>query len=470
MADRNPVLGGPALDAGSFEASLSYREILGRRLILNSRVRFGVGGTLLAGPWLAFLAGAMDLASARLLSGAAIALLAFNVLFHEMGRAHVEPDASARAYDRLRRLVYAAVVVDYLVLALAVALLGGVRSPVTAFYLLHVVLGSIMLTREAAISFSVLAYVLICVQAYAEIAGWAPAPALRSEALSLPLDDYTGFAIVAVYGVLFVLTDTLVISLVEWLRASERELRLKNERLDRLSQLRRDFLRVALHNLRSPVGASQMLLENLVAGLAGPVNERQNDWLLRIGRRLEGLQEMVQDLQTLGDLETEDVAGQAERVSLDEVLEDVAEEYLEQGRMVGVELVVSADDGVRPVKGIHRLLREAVANYVSNAIKYAPRTGEVVLRARTRWTDGRMWSRVEVTDRGPGVPEAEVGRLFEEFGRKIRRVQDANHVPSSGLGLSITRRIAEAHGGRVGMEPGHDGTTTFWMELPAAEE
>ncbi|GMV06623.1 MAG: hypothetical protein AMXMBFR53_28990 [Gemmatimonadota bacterium] len=469
MADRNPVLGGAALDAGSFESSLSYREILGRRLLLNSRVRFVVGGTLLAGPWLAFLAGAMDTGSARLLSGAAIALLAFNVLFHQLGRAHVEPDASARAYDRLRLLVYAAVVVDYLALALAVGLLGGVRSPVTAFYLLHVVLGSIMLTREAAISFSVLAYVLICAQAYAEIAGWAMAPALRSEALSLPLDDYTAFAIVAVYGVLFILTDTLVISLVEWLRASERELRLKNERLDRLSQLRRDFLRVALHNLRSPVGASQMLLENLVAGLAGPVNERQNDWLLRIGRRLEGLQEMVQDLQTLGDLETEDVVGQAEPVALDEVLADVVEEYLEQGRMVGVELVVSPADGARPVRGIHRLLREAVANYVSNAIKYAPRTGEVVLRARSRYAEGRMWSRVEVTDRGPGVSPSEVGRLFEEFGRKIRRVQDANHVPSSGLGLSITRRIAEAHGGRVGMDPGRDGTTTFWMELPAAD-
>lgn len=464
MADRKPIvsrLGDPA----AFEPALSYKELLGRRLVLNSRVRFVMAGMLLAGPWLGLMAGAMAVRTAAWLSASAVALLAFNTFFFVRARRHVEPQASAGAYLLLRRLVYTAVAVDYVVLALAVALLGGVRSPVTAFYLLHVVLGSMMLTREAAVGFSLLAYLLICAQAYAELAGWAVPAALTTPAYSAPLDGFTAFGIAGVYGVLFLVTDALVISLVEWLRASELELRWQNERLDQLSQLRRDFLRVAIHNLRSPVGAAQMLLENLVAGLAGPLNNEQQNWVLRIGRRMEGLQELLQDLRVLGDLETEDVAGQAESVDLDAVVLDVVEEYAEQARMVGVELVPKPGRAVPRVKGIRRLVREAIVNFVSNAIKYAPHTGEVFVETHAL---PASWGRVVVRDAGPGVPADQVPRLFQEFAPKVRKPSGPEHPASSGLGLSIARRIAEAHGGRVGVDTAPGRGSAFWMELPGA--
>jgi len=356
------------------------------------------------------------------------------------------------------------------VLALAVAVLGGVRSPVLAFYLLHVVLGNLLLTRDHAISVTVVAYLLICAQAYGEVAGWAPAPALHSPAFAMPLDDLTAFAIVVVYGVLFVLVDGLMISLVERIRSGERNLLLQNQRLDQLSRLRREFLRVAIHNLRSPVGASQMLLENLVSGLAGPLNEQQQDWVLRIGRRMEGLQEMLQDLQILGQLETEDVERRAERVRLADVLRDVADDYGEQARAAGIELCTVEGEDVPEVRGIKRLLREAVVNYVTNAIKYAPRSGPVVLETKTLIADRGPWARVEVRDRGPGIRSEEVPLLFREFARGIQRQAGPEHPASSGLGLSITRKIMETHGGRVGVDTRPGEGTTFWLEMPSADQ
>ena len=296
MADRTPLIGGPALDPGAFEAALSYRELLGRRLELNARIRFVVGSALIVGPWLGVLLGALEVWGARLLSVAGAVLVVTNVYTFIQASRHLDPEVSSREHERLRRLVNVAVTGDYLVLALSVALLGGVRSPVTAFYLLHVVVGNITLLRDSAIRISVLAYVLICAQAYAEMVGWAPEPALLSPAFAAPLDDASAFAIAVVYGVLFLLVDGLMISIMERLRISELALIQQNRRLDQLSRMRREFLRVAIHNLRSPVGASQMLLESLVAGMAGPVNPKQGEWLLRIGRRLEGLQEMLQDL------------------------------------------------------------------------------------------------------------------------------------------------------------------------------
>jgi len=470
MVYSSPLLGGPALESGAFEAALSYRELLGRRLVLNSRVRFVVGGSLLVGPWLGLATGGLEPWAIPVLSGAAALLLALNAVLFREARAHADPGTSAAAYERLRRLVYITVGADYLVLALAVALLGGVRSPVMAFYLLHVVLGNMLLTRDTAITVSVVAYLLICGQAYGEVAGWMPAPALRSAAFATPLDDTTAFAIAVTYGILIVLVDGLMISLVERIRAGERDLLLQNERLDQLSRLRREFLRVAIHNLRSPVGASQMLLENLVSGLAGPLNRQQQDWVLRVGRRMEGLQEMLEDLQVLGELETEDVARQAERLRLADVVRDVVDDYDEQARAAGIELRPVEGENVPEVRGIRRLLREAVVNYVTNAIKYAPRSGPVVLETKALLADRERWARVEVRDRGPGIRSEVVPLLFEEFARGVQRQAGPEHPASSGLGLSITRRIMETHGGRVGVDSQPGEGATFWLEMPSADQ
>ncbi|NJD19286.1 MAG: hypothetical protein FIA95_08415, partial [Gemmatimonadetes bacterium] len=272
MAERTFTFNDPTLDPRDFEDALSYRELLGRRLVQNCQLRFVVASALLVTPLPAVLLGALEAAGAAILSAAGAGLLILNTLLYREARRDVEGQAPARDYDRLRRLTYLAVATDYAVLALSVALLGGVRSPVMAFYFLHVVLANLLLARDAAILVSVGAYVLICVQAYAEMMGWAPAPAIRSPAFATPLDDVTAFAIAVLYGVLFILTDALMISLVERLRSGERELLVQHQRLDQHSRLRREFLRVAIHNLRSPVGASQMLMESLVAGMAGPLN------------------------------------------------------------------------------------------------------------------------------------------------------------------------------------------------------
>jgi signal transduction histidine kinase len=365
--------------------------------------------------------------------------------------------------------MFVTVVADYVVLALAVALLGGVRSPIMAFYLLHVVLANLLLSRDEAIAVSVGAFVLICAQAYGEMMGWAPAIAVRSQAYATPLDDITAFAIALVYGILFILIDGLMISLVERLRHGERELLAKNQRLDQLSRLRREFLRVAIHNLRSPVGASQMLMESLVSGMAGALNPQQQDWALRIGRRMEGMQEMLRDLQVLGQLETEDVERSAEVVRLSDVLHDVVDDYGEQARAAGLELSVKDGEYVPEVRGIRRLLREAVVNFVTNAIKYAPRSGQVTLETKALIADRGPWVRVEVRDRGPGIPAEEIPRLFQEFSKGTHRAAGPEHPASSGLGLSITRKILESHGGRVGVESQPGMGSTFWLELPSAD-
>jgi len=464
MAEHTPYLFRPLVEHPAASVpSLSHRELLGRRLVLSARVRFVVAATFVLLPWAAALVDVLDPGRALILGVMGLLMAFYNGAFYAHALRHQDPRRSAAAFEALRLIMFTGILVDFLVLAVVVALFGGVRGPFTTFYLLHVVLSCLMLSRRVAIGFTGVALLLVAFQAGAELAGVVPGRLGRALP---PLDVTTAALTVAIYAALFALTDLLLISLVEWLRRSERELREGNRRLERLSRLRRDFLHVAVHNLRAPVGATQMHLENLVAGLAGPVTDKQRDWLLRIGHRLEGLQEMLQDLSLLGELETQDVDASASEVSMEEVLRDVVEEYDDQARMAGLSLVVEAEGAPPRVRGIRRLLREAVVNFVTNAIKYAPGSGPVVLSVRPLPVEDETWVRVAVRDRGPGVAEEKRARLFQEFVRPTPLDEPPETPWGSGLGLSLVRRIAEAHGGRVGATSRPGEGSEFWVELP----
>jgi signal transduction histidine kinase len=105
-------------------------------------------------------------------------------------------------------------------------------------------------------------------------------------------------------------------------------------------------------------------------------------------------------------------------------------------------------------------------NYVTNAIKYAPGTGPVVMAVRPADQGGVVAARVEVRDLGPGIAEEHIPRLFDEFFAPPRPGSDTQRPRGSGLGLSIVRRIAVAHGGQVGVDTELGRGSTFWMELP----
>jgi signal transduction histidine kinase len=116
------------------------------------------------------------------------------------------------------------------------------------------------------------------------------------------------------------------------------------------------------------------------------------------------------------------------------------------------------------------LLARAVTNLVANAIKYSPAQTEITveIRADTHIEGGGL--RIEVSDRGPGIPTEARDRVFEKFYR-VPRLGDAD-VPGTGLGLALVREIAELHGGRVTVEsePGVGSTFRLWLPFASAEE
>lgn len=377
-------------------------------------------------------------------------------------RRYRDPDVSVST--GLLAVTYGAVILDFLSLTAAVWLVGGGRSPFAAFYLLHVMVSCILLSRRAAIALSALAYSLFALMVGVEWRGLATPPLrVGAAAGEGPLTGIHALTLVIVYGMLFALSVFLLLGLTRALRSVERRILLANDELRRLSQQRKDFLHIAAHNLRAPVGAVSMMLENMREGAAGAITEKQRDWLDRSLKRLGDLTEFTINIQTLSLLETNIINTQFTSVDLATIVTRLVEDYTDVAEAHRHTLRLEIPDGVPPVVGHERLLQEALVNYITNAINYTPDGGEIVVRLFYR----APMVRVEVSDNGIGIAVEDQARLFQEF---VRIPGQAGGPKGSGLGLSIVRRIVEAHGGRTGVESEVGKGSTFFVELPALNE
>jgi signal transduction histidine kinase len=251
---------------------------------------------------------------------------------------------------------------------------------------------------------------------------------------------------------------------MELLRAGERRLRRTNVELERLSAMRRDFLHVALHDLKSPVSAVASHLYNIEARLKELQLDEEVGWVERCEIRLQELLEFLHDLEVLGLLEAGEVQDQAGEVDLADLLTRLVDENQDLANMHHHRLSLEVAGDLPSVHAIDRLLHEAVLNFITNAIKYTPDGGTIVVRALRASGDT---VRIEVEDNGIGVAPEAHGRLFQEFVRIKHDEEKLGRQPrSSGLGLSIVRRIITAMGGSVGVDSRVDEGSTFRIDLP----
>jgi signal transduction histidine kinase len=226
--------------------------------------------------------------------------------------------------------------------------------------------------------------------------------------------------------------------------------------LEQVDRVRRDLIANASHELRTPIGALQARLENLVDGIEIADRRVLDDLLGQVGR----LGDLVQQLLDLSKLESGAVPLESSSVRALDLLERAAEDWRPRASERGVRLKVELEGSQLVLHGDEKRLRQVLGNLVANAIRHSPDGGQVVLRAGSR--DGH--ARMEVEDEGPGIPPAEAERVFERFYRsdRARSVDDGG----SGLGLAIARWIVELHDGSISVDPTSTRGCRIVVELP----
>jgi PAS domain S-box-containing protein len=243
-------------------------------------------------------------------------------------------------------------------------------------------------------------------------------------------------------------------------RLLERE-RAQNAELRTLDKLKDEFIALVSHELRTPLTSIRGYLELVPDGSSGPLTGEQEQFLGIVDRNAERLHNLVGDLLFIAQIEAGRLA--LERDELD--IARIAEESIETGRPLagekGIELTLVTEP-VAPLLGDRGRLGQLVDNFVSNAIKFTPAGGRVVVRVLEEGGSAV----IEVSDTGMGIPDAEQDRLFERFFRTSTATAQA--IQGTGLGLTISKAIAEAHGGRISFTSVEGEGTTFRIGLPLA--
>lgn len=234
------------------------------------------------------------------------------------------------------------------------------------------------------------------------------------------------------------------------------------ERLRALDVLKDEFVASVSHELRTPLTSIKGYLELVLDGEAGELNDEQHGYLTTVNRNSERLMRLVGDLLFVGQTD----AGKFELELTAVDLKTLAEESVESARPVAttkrIELELTADDDIPSMQGDRARLAQLVDNLVSNALKFTPLGGSVLV-SLTRAGNAAV---LEVSDTGMGIPAAEQSHLFERFFRARGATEGA--IQGTGLGLSIARTIAESHGGMIGLESAEGIGTTFRVDLPLA--
>ena len=224
----------------------------------------------------------------------------------------------------------------------------------------------------------------------------------------------------------------------------------------RLEKQKNDFISVISHEVRTPLTSIHGALNLLKSGLGGELNPQGQRLLDAAYRNSQRLVRLVNDLLDLQRIESGTMTFNLRPVDLRSLLEQAVESSQPHAGKLGIKLVLEgAPTGARVRVDADRMM-QVMTNLLSNAAKFSPR-GEMVVVEACRHDGG---VRVEVTDRGPGVPQEFHGRIFQKFAQAA-----ASDRGGSGLGLSITKAIVEHMSGHVGFQS-EPGRTTFYFDLP----
>jgi signal transduction histidine kinase len=229
--------------------------------------------------------------------------------------------------------------------------------------------------------------------------------------------------------------------------------------LETASRHKSDFLATMSHELRTPLNAIIGFSEVLQEQMFGQLNERQLAYVedvLEAGRHLLSL---INDVLDLAKIEAGHMELELSEVALPELLRGAVSMHAERAERAGITLALTTDLAEIGITADERRLRQVVFNLLSNAVKFTPADGRVDVSASVE----DVHVAVAVADTGPGIAPDDLETIFEEF----EQTAAGKDAEGTGLGLPLSRKLVELHGGRLWAEsrPGHGSTFRFTLPL-----
>lgn len=223
-----------------------------------------------------------------------------------------------------------------------------------------------------------------------------------------------------------------------------------------LDRFKTRFLTIASRKLREPLEHLRLSLYTLTRGFAGEMRPLQNDLIQGAEEEAERLNDLMSDLIEVSELDTGHREIRIDRIRPIDILRDAYNRYREEARKKNIDVEVQAFSDLSYVNGDRRALRSIMDNLLSNAIRFTPEGGSIVLQAQEHKDKVQFF----VRDSGRGIEAERLPRLFGRF--------NTPQEGGTGLGLALVRRLVELLGGQVSVESRLGHGTTFSFTLPVA--
>lgn len=234
--------------------------------------------------------------------------------------------------------------------------------------------------------------------------------------------------------------------------------------LETNDQQRRELLANVSHDLRTPLASMQGYLELLLIRQGSLAPEEARNYVEVAAKHCERLSKLVRDLFELTKLEANEIRLEPEAFPITELAQDVAQKYQLGAEQRGVGLDARVVEPVPPVRADIGKIERVLENLIENALRHTPRGGSIRILVSAR--EGRV--QVAVSDTGQGIAPEHLDSVFDRYYRASRGEEsDGGHA---GLGLAISKRIVDLHGGSMRVESRLGAGSTFSFDLPAATD
>lgn len=248
------------------------------------------------------------------------------------------------------------------------------------------------------------------------------------------------------------------------LSASNTELNAANARLREIAELREEFLALTTHDLRSPLTVISGVISFFTSGRLGELSPEQKNMVGMMERNTQNLIELVNDLLDAAKLESGTLQLELTSTNISALIHEICEPLEPIANERGITLTQDVPAGLPPVRADRAKLRRVIVNLLSNALKFTPKGGRVVVRVEQ--PDSLL--RISVADTGVGIAPEDIPLLFDKYEQARHRATRGEK--GTGLGLYITRQLVELHGGEIHVESEVGRGSTFSFTVPVADD
>lgn len=240
----------------------------------------------------------------------------------------------------------------------------------------------------------------------------------------------------------------------------QRQLTQKNKELERLNELKNRFLGMAAHDLRNPLGVVMNYSEFLIDEVSSDLSDEHSRFLHTINNSAEFMLEIVEDLLDYSKIESNKVDLRLNEFDLIAKIKQQVELLNAISDKKGIKIIIETEYETLAVSADNYKIDQVLINLITNAIKFSHPNREIIIKVIKQ--DVNVV--ISVTDSGTGIKPEHIEKLFVPYSKAS--TAGTHGEKSTGLGLSIVKRIVEAHSGKIWVESEVNKGTTFFVSLP----